>query len=120
MDKIRKVFAFRMRELRGKKKQVPFCEEIGVPITTYQTWEAGRIPHEDQLENLIEKLGIESETRLFMDPDIIGEIVLRTVLKAFYSLNETDIQGLCAKAKTYSARPAPAKEKQAKTKDSRN
>lgn len=70
MDSIRKVFAYRLRELRGAMTQDEFSEKLGISKSGYQKMEAGSVPQKDTLKQLARKLGLPSETPLFQDPDL--------------------------------------------------
>lgn len=70
MDSIRKVFSYRLKELRGDLTQEAFSEKIGFKLRTYQSFEAGVVPQKETLAELVKKLGLRSETELFLDPDL--------------------------------------------------
>lgn len=70
MDSIRKVFAFRLKELRGAATQEAFAERLGIALRSYQKLEAGNVPQRKTLQTLVRALGLKSETALFVDPDI--------------------------------------------------
>jgi transcriptional regulator with XRE-family HTH domain len=70
LDSIRKVFAFRLREFRGNRTQDAFAEQLDLSKRTYQELESGNVPQKKTLLKLVKKLGLASETPLFLDPDL--------------------------------------------------
>jgi transcriptional regulator with XRE-family HTH domain len=67
---IEKVFAWRLRDLRGKRTQQQVSDETKIPLRTYQTMEDGRIPKKKaNLEAIAKYYGVP-ETFLFIDPDL--------------------------------------------------
>ncbi len=74
MNSIRDVFAHNLRQIRKGRKltQNQFAEAIRIPLSTLQKYEGGTIPQEESLRELVAKLGVASETELFLDPDLIA------------------------------------------------
>jgi transcriptional regulator with XRE-family HTH domain len=64
------VFAFRLRQLRGKKKQAQIAELLDIPLRTYVNLEQGAVlPHPDNRKKIADFYGVK-ETFLFLDPDL--------------------------------------------------
>lgn len=71
MDSLRKVFAYRLKELRGDETQAQFAERLDLSLRTYQELESGNIPQRKTIAKIVERLNLASETALFLDPDLI-------------------------------------------------
>jgi hypothetical protein len=44
-----------------------------MPWRTYQNMESGNVPQKKTLAQIVKRLGLKSETVLFLDPDFTGE-----------------------------------------------
>lgn len=71
MESLRKVFAYRLKAAKGTRTQAEFAEVLEMSLRTYQELEAGNIPQRKTVAKIVEKLGLKSETELFLDPDLI-------------------------------------------------
>jgi transcriptional regulator with XRE-family HTH domain len=70
LETLEQVFAYNLRILRGGLTQADMAERLGVPLRTYQKFEAASvIPQAETRRSLASKLGVP-ETRLFLDPDL--------------------------------------------------
>lgn len=94
MDPIRQVFAYRLREKRGARTQESFSALLGIPLRTYQKMEAGNVPQKKSLQVLVERLGLESETALFADPEL-GSSKLR-LFQRVSALDESEAKEFLA------------------------
>jgi transcriptional regulator with XRE-family HTH domain len=88
LDSLRKVFAYRLKEFRGDRTQSDFAEFLDLSLRTYQELEAGNIPQRKTMSKIVERLGLKSETPLFMDPDLIETAPKPTPTEALAVLSE--------------------------------
>lgn len=65
-----------------------FAEAIKIPLSTLQKYEAGTIPQDASLKELVAKLGLVTETQLFLDPDLVKEPTSKQALAVITKIIE--------------------------------
>lgn len=70
LKNIESVFAYKLRQFRGKITQAAMAERLGTTLSTYQRWESGKfVPLAEARAEIALNLGVP-ETALFLDPDL--------------------------------------------------
>lgn len=72
MKTIEEVFIFNLRRLRGSRTQAEIAESAGIPLRSYQRAEYGDIPQGPNRQAIARAFGLDSETALFIDPELTG------------------------------------------------